>query len=381
MSHLFERWQSLLNDLRRQGRYRSLGAPRGIDFTSNDYLGYAGRKDCRLRIADCGASGQASRLLRGQHPVWDEVEEALANWHGVEAALVFNSGYAANEGLLSTLLEPQDFLVSDQFNHASIFDGARLSSADRYVFRHNDLERLEEGLRQAERTRKSPRRQIFVVTESLFGMDGDRAPLLEIVDLCERHRAHLIVDEAHATGCFGPGGSGLVAELGLRQRVLATVHTGGKALGVQGAYICGSRQLRELLINCCRHFIFTTALPPTVGHWWLAALGRVQADDAGRAALHAAAKVFRTALNEHGLQVATQDYIVPVLLGADQRAVAVAGELQQAGWDIRAIRPPTVPANTARLRISIHADHDGDTLRAVAAAVGRLATAQTRPGG
>jgi 8-amino-7-oxononanoate synthase len=370
---LAERWAALLGRLRQEDRHRRLAVPAGVDFTSNDYLGYgSGRRGAPAAPnRPAGRSGMASRLLRGNHPVWEEVEAGLARWHGAEAALVFTSGYAANEGLLPTVLAEQDWVASDAFNHASVVDGLRLARAEKFIFRHNDLDHLEQGLRATARSRPAGR-QLFVVTESLFGMDGDRCPLVELVALAGRHEAHVVADEAHATGCFGPGGSGLVDAAGLRGRVLATVHTGGKALGVAGAYVCGSALLKELLINRCRHFIFTTALPPAVGGWWLNALARVRADDAGRAALHANAALFRAELTRRGVGPLGAHYIIPVVLGADGRAVRAARELQAAGWDVRAIRPPTVPAGTARLRVAVHADHDPDTLTAAAAALGEV---------
>jgi 8-amino-7-oxononanoate synthase len=366
---LRERWAALLAELHSRDRYRALSLPSGVDFASNDYLGYAsGRRAADRHNLDLARSGAASRLLRGNHPIWPEVEAALAQWHNAPAALVLNSGYMANEGLLATVVEPQDWVASDQFNHASIIDGLRLCRAERFVYRHNDPDHLETGLRAAAQTR-SRQRQLFVVTESLFGMEGDRAPLEALVNLAERYGAEVIVDEAHATGCFSPAGSGCVDAAGLRQRVLATVHTGGKALGVAGAYVCGSDGLKELLVNTCRHFLFTTALPPLVGAWWLDTLERVRHDEAGRRALHERTALFRAELSGHGVMVPGRDYVVPVVLGDDSRAVHVAQELQAAGWDMRAIRPPSVPAGQARLRISVHADHEPKTLIAAAAAV------------
>jgi 8-amino-7-oxononanoate synthase len=360
-----------------------------MDFSSNDYLRFgaepwrpifnqpANPKTNEELMPPASASamsqsGHASRLLRGHHPIWDEVEQSLAEWHGAEAALMFTSGYAANEGLLATAIEPHDFVASDELNHASIVDGLRLGKAERFVFRHNDLEHLESGLRAAALSRGT-NRQLFVATESLFGMEGDRAPLVELAALCEKHRAHLIVDEAHATGCFGPTGSGLVDEVRLRRRILASVHTGGKALGVIGAYVCGSARLREILINRCRHFIFTTALPPMIGGGWLAALKRVKAAAEQRRRLHESAAFFRRELRRHGVSACGQDYIVPVIVGDDARAVTTAQRLQAAGWDVRPIRPPSVPEGTARLRISIHADHDTGTLTKLACAVAEVA--------
>ncbi len=390
---LFGRWSAALEELRGQSRYRMLRQPAGIDFTSNDYLGYAtenltpltplpeagrgerfparpsrfGKRAGGLGSSSLTTSGTSSRLLRGHHALWDEVESALAAWHGAEAVLMMTSGYTANEGLLSTVIEPGDWVATDELVHASIIDGLRLARPQKFRFRHNDLNHLEDGLRAAAAKSAGER---FVITESLFSMDGDLAPLAALIDLAERYGAHVIVDEAHSTGCYGPGGAGCVNAAGLRSRVLATVHTGGKSLGVTGAYICGPRLLKEYLVNKCRHLIFTTALPPAIAEWWLGVPGRVQADTDGRQRLHANAAAFRAALAAHGVPAAGTEYVVPILLGDDERAVAAAARLQEQGFDIRAIRPPSVPAGTARLRISIHADHDPATLNHLAAAVG-----------
>ncbi len=362
---LAERWTEELQSLRGLGRYRTLAAPTGIDFTSNDYLGYGTRF---RNYSDLPISGMASRLLRGHHPIWDEVEAALADWHGAEAALMMTSGYAANEGLLATVVEPGDWVAVDELDHACILDGLRLVRPRKFAFRHHDLNHLEDGLK-AEVERGRAGRERFVVTESLFSMDGDRPDLKAMVELCEKHGAHLIVDEAHSTGCYGATGSGCVDELGLRERVLATVHTGGKALGVMGAYICGSRLLKEWLVNRCRHLIFTTALPPVVGAWWLAMLDRVRSDDRARRQLHSNSARFRAALADSGIAVAGTEFIVPVILGDDDRAVRTAAILQERGFDVRPIRPPSVPSGTARLRVSIHADHTAEQLDALAVAL------------
>lgn len=359
---LFARWTEALDGLRAQGRFRSLKPPRGIDFTSNDYLGYGNGRLAPPPASGQGAtSGIASRLLRGHHPVWDEVEAALAAWHGAESVLVMNSGFTANEGLISTVVEPGDWVATDELNHACIMEGLRVCRPRKFAFRHNDLAHLEEGLAK-EAAQRPAGREMFVVTESLFSMDGDLSQLPQIVELAERYGAHVIVDEAHSTGCYGPRGSGCVDELGLRSRVLATVHTGGKALGVTGAYVCGSNLLRDYLVNKCRHLIFTTALPPAVGGWWLDMLPKVQADAPGRSALHTNARRFHATLRERGVPTLGDSYIVPVVLGDDERAVRVASRLQELGYDIRAIRPPSVPQGTSRLRISVHADHPPELL-------------------
>ncbi|MGF1579545.1 MAG: aminotransferase class I/II-fold pyridoxal phosphate-dependent enzyme [Gemmataceae bacterium] len=362
---LSDRWANNLEGLRERGRYRTLVVSSGIDFTSNDYLGYAGGRAFLFEkvtpASDVSFSGTASRLLRGHHPIWEKVEAELARWHGAETALVMTSGYAANEGLLSTIVEPQDWVASDEYNHASIIDGLRLAKAQKYIFRHNDLDHLEDGLREAIRSGSSTRER-FIVTESLFSMEGDSAPLREISELAERYDANLVVDEAHATGCFGQNGSGLVDALGLRSKVLATVHTGGKALAVSGAYVCGSSQLKALLVNKCRHFIFTTALPPQVGVRWLETLPIVESDEEGRERLHSNARTVRKLVDAFGLETIGDHYVVPIVVGEDRRAVGLSSRFQQLGVDLRAIRPPTVPQGTARLRISVHADHSLDDL-------------------
>lgn len=364
---LSDRWRQELDDLRSLGRERRLRPPAGHDFSSNDYLGYGSRVFADVAPLPRGAT--ASRLLRGHHPIWDVVEDRLARWHGCEAALVFNSGYVANEGLLSTIVRPTDWIASDQFNHASIIDGLRLARAEKVVYPHRDMNALDDALRAARKSSPADR-GLFVVTESLFSMEATVAPLGEIVEIAERHGAEVIVDEAHATGCFGPQGSGLVDDLGLRDRVLATMHTGGKALGVVGAYVAGSALLRDLLVNRCRHLIFSTALPPQVGRWWKDALDRVWHDDDGRRRLHALTAAFRSTLGP--LAPAGEHYIVPVVIGDDVAAVRIADALQDAGFDVRAIRPPTVPAGTARLRISIHANHDSATLARLAETITAL---------
>lgn len=366
--NLFQRWLNDLDDLKARGRYRTLTPPAGVDFSSNDYLAYSQRA---WPSCDSSRSGTASRLLRGQHPIWDEVEAKLAAWHHAESALMFTSGYAANEGLLSTICEAGDLVFSDRSNHASIVDGLRLSRAEKIVFNHNDLDQLGDAMR-IRRDNRPAHQAWFIVTESLFGMDGDQAPLTELAELARRHDAHLIVDEAHATGCFGPTGSGLVDSFGLRDQVLATIHTGGKALAVPGAYVVGSAPLKELLVNRCRHFMFTTALPPQIGAWWLDVLSVVPTDEKTRLALHERSLVFCQALSELGIGPPAASYIVPILLGTDAAAVSAATKLQSLGYDIRAIRPPTVADGTARLRISIHADHDPALLRQLAKALAAI---------
>lgn len=367
--NLADRWSAQLDGLHRHGRYRRLSPPAGIDFSSNDYLGYGSGlpfRVCELASRPAAPrSAAASRLLRGHREIWDQVESQLAHWHKAEAALMFTTGYMANEGLLATIIEPGDWVASDEFNHASIIDGLRLARATKQIYRHLDADNLAAHLEKAHRLR-SAEQALFIVTESLFSMAGECPPLAQIVELAEKHDAHVIVDEAHTTGCVGPEGAGLVNSLGLRSRVLATVHTGGKALAVPGAYVCGSAKLRELLINRCRHFIFTTALAPVIGEWWLETIARVRQDDAARERLASNLSLFRAAIDT---RAPGELYIVPFFFGSDEDAVKASDSLRRQGYDIRAIRPPTVPEGTARLRVSIHADHDPGVLHAAAKAL------------
>lgn len=359
---LLERWQIALDQLCADGRHRSLKLPAGVDFSSNDYLGYSKR---HVPLAAGGRSGTASRLLRGHHPIWDEVEARLAGWHGVETALMMTSGYVANEGLLSTIIETGDVVFSDQCNHASIIDGLRLSRAEKVVFAHNNVNELEKSMRQRHTTRRA-KEAWFIVTESLFGMEGDTAPLSALAELAERFQAYLIVDEAHATGCFGSTGSGLVDAARLRTRVLATVHTGGKALAVPGAYVACSHQLKELLVNRCRHLIYTTALPPQIGAWWLETLNCVASDEKSRTALKSRSGFLRSEVERRGIRMGGDHHVGAIILGSDAAAIGAAERLQTAGFDVRAIRPPTVPIGAARLRISMHADHTDEELAQLA---------------
>ena len=233
---LFCRWTDTLDELRSQGRYRSFRRPAGIDLSSNDYLGYGNGRQELGRAGRTGSgtseelahTGMASRLLRGHHPIWEQVEQQLADWHGAEAVLLMNSGYVANEGLIATVIEPGDWVATDELNHACIIDGLRLTRPRKFPFRHNDLNHLEDGLR-AEAGKRPEGREMFIITEALFSMEGDSPSLTQVVELAERHGAYVIVDEAHSTGCFGPQGAGLIDQAGLRSRVLASVHTGGKA--------------------------------------------------------------------------------------------------------------------------------------------------------
>ncbi|GAB3707120.1 pyridoxal phosphate-dependent aminotransferase family protein [Spirosoma flavus] len=333
-----------------------------VDFCSNDYLGFARSLELKRAIQQAdvaitdrtGATG--SRLLAGQSTLADEVEQELARFYQTESALVFNSGYDANLGLLACLPKAGDTLLTDSLVHASMIDGARLCYATRHRFRHNDLEDLETKLQEA--TPNRPEGQLFVGVESVYSMDGDVAPLLQLVDLCEHYGANLIVDEAHATGIYGPTGEGLVVALGLQDRVLARVHTFGKGLGVHGAAVVGPAALRNYLINFARSFIYTTALPP---HSLLAicsAHNYLKTNLYARQLLQnrlAYFQKFSRELLPDSVWTDSQSPIQCLIIPGNESARYVANEAQKIGLDVRAILSPTVAAGQERLRICIHA--------------------------
>ncbi|HET8562441.1 MAG TPA: 8-amino-7-oxononanoate synthase, partial [Candidatus Binatia bacterium] len=283
--------------------------------------------------------------------------EKIAWLKGTQTALVFNSGYQANTGVLSCLVGEDDTIFSDALNHASIIDGCRLTRAKVIVYPHGDIGRLEEELR------KTPKGRRLIVTETLFSMDGDEAPLAEIVALAEQFGAMVMVDEAHATGVFGPNGAGIVAKLGLGDRVLVQMGTLGKALGGFGAYVAGSRALRELLINRCRTFIFTTALPPSVVATALAAIEVSVREPERRLALWHNCRALRDGLKRLGFSLTqSQGPIQPLIVGDERKCMAFSEGLLKKGVFVQGIRPPTVPPGTSRLRITLMATHTHDHL-------------------
>lgn len=346
-----------LSELEQQGQMRALACVPGINFCSNDYLGLSVhpllRHAIREGLEQCervGATG--SRLLSGHHPLWDDLENIFAAYAGTEASLFFNSGYAANTGLLSSVLGPEDVVFSDQLNHASIIDGIRLSRAQKVIYPHADLNFLEAALRRHAHNCRSE----VIVTESIFSMDGDRAPLRELFDLAERYGAGIIVDEAHATGVCGSRGRGLVVESGLEQRALAIVHTCGKAFASAGAFVAGSMVLKRFLINHARSFIFSTALPAYLTFQIRAALKLAAAMDAERNYLSVMAEQLRQRLRSLGFDHGLSDsHIVPLIFPGTNAALERALALRARGFAVRAIRPPTVPPGTERLRLSMTA--------------------------
>ena len=290
----------------------------------------------------CGSTG--SRLLRGHRESFTAVERRFAQFKGMQRSVYFSSGYLANLAVLSTFPQSGDTIFSDEFNHASLIDGARLSHARRVIFPHNDVAALQRLLHDP-----PGGGQKFIVTESLFSMDGDFAPLAAYAALCRETGAVLIVDEAHACGIYGTRGSGWIEETGLSDDVFLSINTAGKALGVSGAFVAGPEWAVEFLVQRARQFIFSTAPPPALAASIEAALDIVESEPERRTRLRDLARHLRSRL-----ELAGDSQIVPVILGSNGRAVAVASALQGAGFDARAARPPSVPEGTARLRLSVN---------------------------
>ena len=328
---------------------------------SNNYLGLADHprllRAAKEAIDRYGTSAVASRLVSGTMTLHEELEEALARFKGTQAALVFNCGYMANVGIVSSLLGPEDVVFSDELNHASIIDGCRLSRARVVVFPHKDMNALEALLK-----REKGRRRMIVV-DGVFSMDGDIAPLPDMVELAEDYGALLMVDEAHGTGVLGERGAGTVEHFGLTDRVPIQMGTLGKALGGFGAYVAGSDVLREYLINRARSFIFTTALPPADMAVALEAVRIVWEEPQRRRRLHQNVVYLVDGLKSLGFQVTNQGTaIIPVIIGPEDKTMDMSTKLLEYGVFVAGIRPPTVPPGTSRLRVTVMATHAQEDL-------------------
>jgi glycine C-acetyltransferase/8-amino-7-oxononanoate synthase len=317
-----------------------------------------------------GAGAGASRLIAGNMQPHRALEERLAAFKGYESALLFGSGYLANVGTISALAGRGEVVFSDELNHASIIDGCRLSRAETFVYRHRDVEHLAWGLREA------GERASLIVSDGVFSMDGDVAPLAELAELARRHRCRLMVDEAHATGALGPGGRGSVAAAGLSGEVDVVMGTLGKALGSYGAHVCASRELTDLLLNTARTFVFSTALPPPTVAAAQAALELLEAHPDRVARLGANAATLRRALAAEGLPVGdSQSQIVPVAVGDSRRTMELCERALERGVFAQGIRPPTVPPGSSRLRFTVMATQRADELERAAKQVGAAARA------
>ncbi len=346
-----------LGERKEQNAFRQLRLPGEgmIDFCSNDYLGIV--KNKLLSSEPWHGSGYGStgsRLLTGNYPLIEETEQLIATFHQAEAALIFNSGYDANLGLLSSVPQRGDTVLFDYLSHASIRDGIRLSFAESFAFRHNDMNDLEAKLKNAKGNR-------FVVTESVFSMDGDICPLKELLALCEKYSSNLIIDEAHATGVIGEKGEGLLQHLGLQKKIFARLHTFGKACGSHGAAVLGSQTLKDYLINFARSFIYSTALPEQAVAHIRASYELFPKMNGKRDQLKSLVAKIQSSINNLPL-LKSQTPIQGIIIPGNEKVKAVAGHLQSNGLDARPILYPTVPKGQERLRIVLHAFNTGKEL-------------------
>lgn len=343
-----------------------------LNLASNDYLGLAQHpaiiNTIRETLLTEGGGSGASRLVTGNRPLYSRLEEALAAWQHSEAALVFANGYMANSGVIRALVGREDVVFSDQLNHASIVDGIVLSRAEHARYRHNDMEHLKVLL-----NKHRDKRRKLIVTDAVFSMDGDQAHLRELVALKQEYGAMLMVDEAHSGGIYGERGEGLCSKLGLQNDVDVHMGTFSKSFGLYGAYVCGSRTLIRFLINKARPLIYSTALPPSLVAGISTALTLVQTDHWRRERLYSASKLFRSSLGDAGFNVGPGDSpIVPVIVGDNERALCFSEALEEGGIAGVAIRPPTVPEGTARIRFSLSADHTPNELSDAASLIGKI---------
>jgi 8-amino-7-oxononanoate synthase len=342
---------------------------------SNDYLGLAGHpalaQAARNALERYGVGSGASRLVSGNRDLHEELERRIAGFKGTEAAILFNSGYAANTGVIPAIAGEHDVILSDELNHASIIDGCRLSRAKVAVYRHCDTGHLESLLKEHAACRRK-----LIVTDGVFSMDGDIAPLPDLARLAERYNAVLMVDDAHGTGVLGKQGRGIVEHFGLEGRVQVQMGTLGKALGSVGAYVAGDRGLITYLMNSSRSYIFSTSLPPAVCAASIAALDIVDQEPWRRDRLWLNREQLARGLASQGIGIgASKTPILPILMGSAEKALKAAGELLAAGVFATAIRPPSVPDNSSRVRATVMATHSAEDIDQAVAAFGNLKAA------
>lgn len=359
-----ERLQADLRGLAERGRLRTLRGRAGFDFTSNDYLGLAESDELRRAAADAIARGVpvgagGSRLLRGNHEEHEILEQEAAAYFGAEAALYFGGGYSANLAIFATLPQPGDIVVHDALIHASAHEGLRRSRADVVSVGHNDIDAIDATI--ARWRIKGGLGRPWIAVESVYSMDGDSPDLEQLVAVAERHDAMVVIDEAHATGVVGEQGRGLAAAFEGRGNLI-TLHTCGKALGTSGGFVLGSRTICDFLINRARPFIFATAPSPLIAAITRASLAISRTDDTRRQRLARLVAFAGDELRRCCGIAPSGSHIMPVIVGADQAAVELADSLQRHGFDVRPIRPPTVPENTARLRIALTLNVDEATV-------------------
>lgn len=359
---------------------RKLAAPNKlIDFSSNDYIGFSKSKAIfeqthqYLIDTNCiqnGATG--SRLISGNHKVYQDAETYIANFHQAESALIFNSGYDANVGFFSCVPQKGDLILYDELCHASIRDGIQLSNAKSYKFKHNDFEDLERLIQrcQIERSRDALINEVYIVTETVFSMDGDCPDLEELVAVSEKHNGHLVVDEAHSLGVFGSTGDGLVQMLGLQDRFFARIMTFGKGLGCHGAAVVGSRELKDYLVNFARSFIYTTGLSPHSVATILVGYQHLQSEKETIEKLRENIVYFNQEKNILGLKpmfVRSKSAIQSAIIPGNEKVKTIAHQLQEKGFDVKAILSPTVPEGQERLRFCLHSYNSKEEISEVLA--------------
>jgi len=360
----------------RRGPYVTVGDTERLNLSSNDYLGLGSDTDLHTQffsdaaasdLAAYGMAGSASRLLTGNHPAYASLEQAMAALYGGRAATVFSSGYHANVGICPALAEKGDLFVADKLCHASLIDGMRLSGAKLLRYRHRDGAHLETLLAR----HREAHRRVFIVSESVFSMDGDIADIECLARLKKDYNATLIVDEAHAIGVFGDRGLGVCERDGLTSEIDVLVGTFGKALASFGAFAITDDVTRQYLVNRVRPFIFTTALPPAVVSWTRTALARAVSMKRERQKLADLAERLRKGLHAQGIETGGRSQIIPTIVGEDREACRLAEALQAEGFLVFPIRPPTVPAGTARLRFSLTANMEWPQIQRIPEVVAR----------
>lgn len=370
--------------IHREGRHRNLQSLSPLDegkvslagrpflnLSSNDYLGLSRHEELKEAAAEAarrwGVGAGASRLITGNHELYELLEKKIARFKRKEAAIVFPSGYMANIGVLSSLIEPGDRVFSDELNHASIIDGIRMSRGQLFIYRHKDTDQLEYLLEDSSGEGKT-----IIVTDTVFSMDGDLAPLDRLAEIRRKHGCLLVVDEAHATGVLGENGGGAAEHLNLEGEIDVTVGTFSKALGSYGAYVAGSRDLIDFFLNRARSLIYTTGLPPAVLAVNIAALDLLEKSPGLRQKLHSNVRLLHHALEKMGFRLPpVETAILPLMAGETRKAMALSEGLFQEGIIAKPIRPPTVPEGTARLRITASAAHRPEELEAALVAFQR----------
>jgi 8-amino-7-oxononanoate synthase len=368
-----------LKNRERQNFLRKLGTPNTlIDFSSNDYLGFSKNKSIynstseilkRHHLEVNGATG--SRLLSGNHTIYTETESIIASFHNSEDALVFNSGYDANLGFFSSVPQRGDIILYDELCHASIRDGIKMSNAKAYKFAHNDVVDLIKTLTKAGHTQSEV--EVYIITESIFSMDGDQPDLKAIASISQRHKCNLVVDEAHAIGVFGKKGEGLIQELGLEDQVFARIITFGKALGCHGAAILGSSELKQYLVNFARSFIYTTGLAPHAVATIQAAYHELENGTTARKLLKSNIAILQNEVNKNHLElnfISSNAAIHSIVIPGNAQVKKVSEAIKTLGFDVKPILSPTVTEGRERLRICIHSYNTKDQIQQLVVSLG-----------